>query len=420
MKSIYNIQTKCQELNDCIRTNYPDFKQDYCTMTTFNGFDLFYATKCTYLVGYTGLISFTNLSNTRAFMPMYLYQVQENEVEVVIAMFEQNTTFYNNEYFPGGSVPKSGKPSKCYVYTYSIFHSFVAIRVDDPNLSYGFIEGFFTINMILMIITVSLLVYIIYKRKHRLIRSGGFSSSVLILLGLLCIEIAEIFMCISITSAICKLMDVFILVGVSFIISTLVAKLYRIYRIFQNSSAVAVQISDKDLGIFTFLICCGSMILFILYNFLGGGLQAITKTAELDPLYMFSICEVPTEAFQTIFLISFYVYFVSIFLIAAILAFFTRKTLREFNESSNVGFVVYCWLGIAIIYAPIYYLQGNSTNSNQIRYIIRFIAIDLAIALTLGILFWGKISKVIRSERHAAKRTNRDSHAERISRIDEN
>ena len=142
----------------------------------------------------------------------------------------------------------------------------------------------------------------------------------LILLGLLCIEIAEIFMCISITSAICKLMDVFILVGVSFIISTFVAKLYRIYRIFQNSSAVAVQISDKDLGIFTFLICCGSMILFILYNFLGGGLQAITKTAELDPLYMFSICEVPTEAFQTIFFDIFYVYFVSIFLIAAILA----------------------------------------------------------------------------------------------------
>ena len=43
---------------------------------------------------------------------MYLYQVQENEVEVVIAMFEQNTTFYNNEYFPGGSVPKSGKTLK--------------------------------------------------------------------------------------------------------------------------------------------------------------------------------------------------------------------------------------------------------------------------------------------------------------------
>lgn len=260
--------------------------------------------------------------------------------------------------------------------------------------------------MILMACTVLVLLFAILKRNHRIIRSSGVSSTILILFGLICIEISEIFMCISITSAICKLMDIFLLLGVSFVISTLVAKLYRIYKIFQNSSAVAVQISDRDLGIFTFLICFGAILLFVLYDLLGGGLQPITKTAELDPLYMFSICEVPSQAFQTIFLISFYVYFVSIFVVAAILAFFTRKTLREFNESSNVGLVVYCWIGIAIIYAPIYYLQGNSTNSNQIRYVIQFIAMDLAIILTLGILFWGKLSGVIRSERRAAKRKN--------------
>ena len=263
---------------------------------------------------------------------------------------------------------------------------------------------FFSIDIVLIVITVALLIFVIVKRKHRIIRRSGVVSLVTILLGILWIEASEIIMVLKITETTCKLIDMFYLIGVSFIISTLVAKLYRIYRIFQNPTAQAVLISDKDLGIFTFIICFGSIFLFILYTTLGGGLQPITKTAELDPFYVFNICEIPKTTFQTGFLIAFYVYFVSIFVAAGLLAFITRKTLREFNESSNIGSVVYCWIGIAIIYAPIYYLQGNSTNSNQTRYIIRYIAMDLAIIQTLSILYWGKISDVIRSEKRAHKR----------------
>ena len=281
---------------------------------------------------------------------------------------------------------------------------YAAIQNDDPNLSYSFVVAFFVIDLILILCTVLILIFIISKRDHRIIRRSGVNSLVLIILGILCIETAQVFMCFSISTTTCRIIDILLLIGVSFIISTLVAKLYRIYRIFQNSTATAVRISDLDLGLFTLFICCGSIILFVLYTTLGGGLQPITKIAESDPLYKFTICEVPNGTFQTIFLISFYVYFVSIFVIAGLLAFFTRKTLREFNESSTIGLVVYCWIGVAIIYAPIYYLQGNSTDSNQIRYIVRFIAMDVAIILTLGILFLGKISDVIRIERRAAKK----------------
>lgn len=109
MKAIYNMQTRCQELNDCISTYYTFYKQDYCKITDFDGLDIFYAIKCTRILGYSGLISFNNLSISRTFTPVFLYQIQENQMSQVIAKFDENITFYNNEYFPGGDIPKSGK-----------------------------------------------------------------------------------------------------------------------------------------------------------------------------------------------------------------------------------------------------------------------------------------------------------------------
>ena len=242
------------------------------------------------------------------------------------------------------------------------------------------------------------------KRNHRVIRNSSAIASYIVLLGLIFVEISVVFMCVSTSNISCTMIDVFMLLGVSLIIAILMAKLYRIYRIFQNPTAEAVRITDRHLLIFTCAICAGSIILFVLYEALGGGLVPLTKTAELNPLYLYIICEVDNSTIQTTFLIVFYAYFVSLFVIAGILAFMTRKTMVDFNESWDVGFIVYSWLAIALIYAPIYYLQGESTNSNQTRYTIRFTAIALAIILTILILFAKKIKLIHRSEKHKSSR----------------
>ena len=229
-------------------------------------------------------------------------------------------------------------------------------------------------------------------------------ASYIVLLGLIFIELAVVFMSVSTSTISCTLNDVFLLLGVSLIISILMAKTYRIYRIFQNPTAEAVRITDKHLLIFTCAICVGTIILLVLYDVLGGGLVPVTKTAELNPFYLFVICEVKNSTIQVIFLIVFYVYFVSLFAIAGVLAFLTRKTTVDFNESWDVGFIVYSWLAIAVIYGPLYYLQGDSTDSNKTRYTIRYIAITLAIILTILILFAKKIKLIYRSDKRKASR----------------
>lgn len=279
--------------------------------------------------------------------------------------------------------------------------------MDSPDLSDSLLAVFFGLTIFLMVITVALLAFVILKRNHRIIRNSGLYSSVLVLLGLLCGELSMIFMCVGISRVICSLIDIFLLLGICLVIGTLVAKLYRIYRIFQNPTAQAVYITDKDLFIFVCLITLGCFTLLVLYETIGGGLRPITKSADSNPLYTYNICEVPNETIQLTFTIIFYVYFVSIFVIAGILAFLTRRTAREFNESFDVGMVVYTWLGIALIYAPIYYVQGDSTNSNQIRIAARFIAFTLALILTMGILYWGKVWRIIKLEMKLRKRQRR-------------
>ncbi len=153
-----------------------------------------------------------------------------------------------------------------------------------------------------------------------------------------------------------------------------------------------MQVSKWSLLVFSASILIIAWIMMVL----GGGLQAATVQSSSAQFYSYVICEVPNLTFQMISLISFYVYFILLFLAAAILAFLNRKVSSVYSESSAVGLVVYLWIWLVILYAPIYYVQGDSTNSNQVRFALRFIATIRACSFTLIFLFYPKISRVFK------------------------
>ena len=102
------MQTNCSALNECVSFNYPDFKQDYCKISTFTGEDLGFAIRCSPFFGQSGLISFNNRSLIRTTIPMNVIQVQNGPSLVKIGIFANGTeTYYNNEYFVDGQVPLS-------------------------------------------------------------------------------------------------------------------------------------------------------------------------------------------------------------------------------------------------------------------------------------------------------------------------
>ncbi len=243
------------------------------------------------------------------------------------------------------------------------------------------------------------MVFVLWNAKHPVIRKSSPIFCVIILVGIFFVELAFFFYCFSLSDVICQLDDWFGITGVALVIGSLLAKSYRIYVIFNNQSGQAVGVSELLLLACTCVILVIVWVMMVLYITLGGGLKAATVQSSSDQFYSYVLCEVPSETFQLIFLISFYVYFILLFLAAAILAFLNRKVSSVYSESSAVGLVVYLWIGVVIVYAPIYYVQGGSTNSNQVRFALRFIATLLACSFTLIFLFYPKIAQVLRKKK---------------------
>lgn len=270
---------------------------------------------------------------------------------------------------------------------------------DNPSIDNDALAAVgFGVDIALMVMTVSVMIFLLLKMNHPIVRKSSPIFSLLILLGIFFVELSFLFYCFSLTTVICRLDDWFLITGMALIIANLLAKDYRIYKIFNNSSAQAVRVSVWVLLSFSFVILPATWVLMILYETLGGGLQAKVIESDSDRFYSYVLCEVENDTIQLIFLITFYVYFILLFLVAAIFAFLNRKVSSLYGESKEVALVVYSWIGLAILYAPIYYVQGGSTDSNRVRFALRFIATLLACLLTLVFLFFQKIKLVIIDE----------------------
>lgn len=122
MKTISNMQLNCTGLNSCVQEQYKFIDIDYCTLKEFNGAAFFYAMKCAYFFGFTGLISFDNSSHLRSYSPMKLFQIQNAAQVVQIGqIFRNQSVFFNNEYFLNDQVPVSGKNEViCYCCCYCL------------------------------------------------------------------------------------------------------------------------------------------------------------------------------------------------------------------------------------------------------------------------------------------------------------
>lgn len=281
----------------------------------------------------------------------------------------------------------------------AISHFVLAIVPDNPAFYNDPMAAVaFGLIILKMLLTVSVIAVIVWKAKHPVIRRSSPIFCVLILIGLLCIELSFFFFCFEQSVTTCHLNDWFVITGVSLVVANLLAKSYRIYRIFNNRSAVAVKLSDWELLAFSALTLLVALIMMVLYVTLGGGLEAVEIQSESDFLYVYVDCRVPNNTFQLLFIIAFYAYFVLLFCAAALLAFLNRKVSNLYSESKAVGLTVYLWLGLLILYAPIFYVQGGSTDSNQTRLVVRFIATMLACMFTLVLLFLPKIRQVFQHD----------------------
>ena len=229
-------------------------------------------------------------------------------------------------------------------------------------------------------------------------------------LGVLQVLISNILFAIGLTnSTMCILTNFFLVSGVTFIISSILAKNYRIYRIFTNPQATAIQLQDHTLFQFLLILVIVTWSFWAITSFADGPIIVVYESGVDNRFYTYGICQVKSSWFQTFQIIVWYVYFVGLFLIAGILGFLTRHARDVFNESANVTITTACYIAFAAIFGPLYYIQSNTTNSNNIRWVIQAMSVCILSVITIVLLLGHPLWRAFKFNRLAAKRARRMS-----------
>lgn len=193
----------------------------------------------------------------------------------------------------------------------------------------------------------------------------------------------------------------FLILELTLIISSLMAKTWRIHRIFNNPNAAALHISDKRLLLFPAVLMSLFMLFCIIYCFASGPLILKREQGQSNPFYVFDLFSSRSDWFQIFSVIFFYVYFFILFAITATMAFLTRQAHAPYRESKSITMIIYIYLSMGIIYIPLYYLQSDSMDSQDTRLAIACLNIGLLMLATLLIIYLPPILNLRRKQRRS-------------------
>lgn len=191
---------------------------------------------------------------------------------------------------------------------------------------------------------------------------------------------------------------IFFDIGMALILGGIISKEYRIYRIFSNRSALAVDFSDLKL----FLIVA---VIFVYFGLIAvftivTGLEARVRQSSSNPLYLYVRCSYSSAVWNNIVIV---VEQVSLFLfrvLALYLAWCTRKVTSSYSESRSVFAVVAIFLCLNIIFVPLFLVLVDGTNSALYRTVVRLIDNCIIITATLMLLFYHRFWLVYSYEKN--------------------
>lgn len=197
----------------------------------------------------------------------------------------------------------------------------------------------------------------------------------------------------------------------------LLAKTYRIFKIFNNARVTSLVIRDTDLIKFTGTVILLEVVLLSLYTFTTGLPRPTIHQSVSDNLLKIVKCAVPSSVVQLMGIIVLLGVNFMLVLGAVIIAYLTRNVDSAFNESRYIAYTVYIYLLVTIILLPLYYTAGDSPSSNSRQFIIRTIAVLVPMYFTLGALFLPKIYLVNKTKRADRKLAEQEADKNKGKRI---
>lgn len=268
-----------------------------------------------------------------------------------------------------------------------------------------------------LVIALAFSIYFFVNRNEKVIKKTSPLFSQLMLLGIVMCITSQIFWDVSQTTFTCVMKIWLLAIGFGLIMGNLLAKTYRIFKIFSNAKVTSLVIRDVDLLKFTIAVILLEILMLCLYTFPAGLPKPTVIQSQSDSLLKYIECKVPSSFLQTAGIIMLLGVNFLLVLAAVVIAYLTRNVDSAFNESRYIAYTVYVFLLVTIILLPLYYTAGDSKSSVSRQFIIRTIAILVAMYFCLFALFMPKIILVHKAKRAEKKLAKAGAEKERERRM---
>lgn len=310
---LHRIQSDCENV----------LNGSLCNATNITGYDLFRAMIDSPFNGITGPVAFRGID--RVNMSVEIIQISRVGEPDVIGNYTstgQLSINYSALVFKTPEIPIS------------------AVVPDDTTLTSLSAKIVCLLAALLILASILCMVYFYIHRDEKVIKKASPVFCQLMLVGVILIGAGIIIWSMKQSTASCIAKVWLTVLGFGLIIGNLMAKTYRIFKIFSNIRVTTTAIRDSDLLKFSGIILLIEVILLLTYTFGASIPTAEVVFSENYPLYSYIRCGYDDLEFHQTMAIVLIVFNVFLVILAAIIAYLTRNVDSAYNESRYIGMVV--------------------------------------------------------------------------------
>ena len=260
-----------------------------------------------------------------------------------------------------------------------------------------------------VLVCIGLSLYFHHNRLNPVVKKASPVFFQLMLFGIALLYLTVIVWAIDASQYSCFFHAWLPVLGFTLIMSNLLAKTYRIWKIFHNVKMTTLVITDRALLKFTALTLFINIGLLLGYTFVDGlprdALRFVPELNGFDTVYV-GCTDLDTFG-RRLFVGLLFGFNIAMVLLGCIAAYLTRKVDSSFNESRFIGFAMYSILVTAVVVVPIYVTAVQNANAvlkTPVRlYTIRSLAFLVFNTFTMITLFVPKVVAVHKkflSDRH--------------------
>ncbi|KAJ3091755.1 hypothetical protein HK102_013522 [Quaeritorhiza haematococci] len=247
-----------------------------------------------------------------------------------------------------------------------------------------------------MACTISLILFFSVHWEHPVVKRSSPLFCNLMLVGILMIY-ADLFLWAGEQSQPLCIIKIWIpLIGFALTMGPMLAKTFRIWKIFENAAIRSRHLLNKHLLVMSGVVIGIEVLLLAIWTGVDPVRPVVSESGvDASILYSYEKCYGNSGPFQNAMLAVIAVYNMLLLLFGSFLSYKTRNVHSTFNESRYIGYSMYNLTLCGGVLLPIYLYIGEGPGWVVRTYIIRSLATLFAITACMIILFGPKVYLVL-------------------------